>query len=316
MSTKIKGYALGAIAAATYGLNPLFALPLYADGMDADSVLFLRYVLAVPMMGIMILSRRRNFKVSRSYLPALLFVSLMMAASSLALFKSYSFMDAGIASTLLFVYPLMVAGIMAAFFNERLSFFTMACILVALTGIGLLFKASDGSTLSLPGTILVMLSSLSYAIYIVGVNRPGLRQVPTVKMIFYVLLCGAMLFGLKIALTPDATLLLPQHWYMWGNIAALALLPTVISFICTTSAIQYIGPTPTAILGALEPATAVIIGVTVFGETLTARDWVGLLLIVGAVSLVVGGGRITSYLVRFRRLFPKGKRKREDKITH
>ena len=143
-----------------------------------------------------------------------------------------------------------------------------------------------------------------------GVNRPGLRQVATVKLIFYVLLCGAALFGLKIAMTPGETLRLPLHWYMWGNIAALALLPTVVSFLCTTKAIQYIGSTPTAILGALEPATAVIIGMSVFGEELTMRDLTGLLLIILSVSLVVGGGRITSYLVRFRRLFPRINRRR------
>lgn len=313
MNAKVKGYALGAIAAATYGLNPLFALPLYAEGMDADSVLFLRYLAAVPIMAGMILWRGRNFRLSRSHALPLIFVSLMMAVSSLALFMSYNFMDAGIASTLLFVYPLMVAGIMAAFFRERLTLFTTLCILTAILGIGLLFKASDGTTLSIPGTILVMVSSLSYAIYIVAVNRPGLKEVPTVKMIFYVLLGGALLFGLKIALTPEASLQLPHHWYMWGNIIALALLPTTVSFLCTTSAIQYIGPTPTAILGALEPATAVIIGVTVFGETMTVRDITGLLLIIGSVSLVVGGGHITSYLVRFRKLFPSLRRRSRRK---
>lgn len=310
MNQKIKGYALGAIAAATYGLNPLFALPLYKEGMDADSVLFLRYAAAVPLMAVMAKSRGRDLKVSGTYLPSLLIMGVMMAMSSLALFQSYNFMDAGIASTLLFVYPLMVAVIMALFFGERLNLFTSVCILIALSGIGLLFKASDGATLSLPGTMLVMLSSLTYAIYIVGVNRPGLRQVATVKLIFYVLLCGAALFGLKIAMTPGETLRLPLHWYMWGNIAALALLPTVVSFLCTTKAIQYIGSTPTAILGALEPATAVIIGMSVFGEELTMRDLTGLLLIILSVSLVVGGGRITSYLVRFRRLFPRINRRR------
>ncbi len=305
MNHKVKGYALGTVAAAAYGLNPLFALPLYSDGMDADSVLFLRYMAAVPMMGIMTVSRGRSFRLGRSYIVQLLLMALMMAVSSLALFMSYNYMDAGIASTLLFIYPLLVTGIMAMFFGERLGLFTIACIFTALLGIGLLFKASDGTTLSLTGTLLVMVSALSYAIYIVGVNRPGLRQVPTVKLIFYVLLCGAVLFGLKIAVTPGATLHVPQHWYMWGNVVALALLPTVVSFICTTSAIQYIGPTPTAILGALEPATAVITGVTVFGETLTGRDIAGLTLIIVSVSLVVGGGKITSYFIRYRKLFPK-----------
>lgn len=308
MNPKIKGYILGAVAAATYGLNPLFALPLYAEGMDADSVLFFRYLLAMPLMAVMIVGRGRSFRTEGHLWLPIVLMGVMMALSSLLLFESYNYMDASIASTLLFVYPLMVAGIMAAVYHERMTVLTGVCMLAALGGIALLFKGGDGATLSVTGTLLVMLSSLSYAIYIVGVNRPGLRQVPTVKLIFYVLLTGALLFGLKIVLTPGARFTTPTHWYMWGCVVALALLPTVVSFLCTTSAIQYIGPTPTAILGALEPVTAVVIGVTVFSEHLTGRDWVGLVLIIAAVTLVVGGGSITGNLVRFRKLFPNLRR--------
>ena len=259
-------------------------------------------------MAVMILARGRRFRTEAHLGMPIVFMGIMMALSSLLLFESYTYMDASIASTLLFVYPLMVAGIMAAVYRERITALTAVCMLAALGGIALLFKGGDGATLSITGTVLVMLSSLSYAIYIVGVNRPGLRQVPTVKLIFYVLVTGALLFGLKILLTPGATFLAPQHWYMWGCVLALAILPTVVSFICTTAAIQYIGPTPTAILGALEPVTAVIIGVCVFSEHLTPRDWTGMALIIVAVSLVVGGGSITSYLIRFRKLFPSLRR--------
>lgn len=235
----LKGYIVGAIAAATYGLNPLFALPLYADGMGADAVLFYRYLAAVPIMGAMAAFRGRNLALHRRELLPMLFVGILMASSSLLLFESYNFMDAGIASTLLFVYPLMVAVIMAVFFRERLAPVTVLCIVMALGGIAMLFKGSDGATLSIAGTVLVMASSLTYAGYIVAVNRPGLREVPTVKLIFYLLVLGALLFALKIALTPDSSFAGPAHWYMWGCVLALAVLPTVVSFICTTAAIQY-----------------------------------------------------------------------------
>lgn len=309
MNPVLKGYFLGAVAAASYGLNPLFALPLYAQGLGPDSVLLWRYLFAVPMMAAMIVGRGRSFRFERRRAGAILGTGVLMALSSLFLFMSYQFMDASIASTLLFVYPLMVAVIMAVFFRERISTGTAACILAALAGIGLLFKGTDGATLSVTGTVIVMASSLSYAVYIVAVNRPGLRSVPTVNLIFYVLAIGAILFGAKIALTPGATLVVPQGWAGWGCIIGLALFPTVISFFCTTAAIQYIGPTPTAILGALEPATAVVVGVCVFHEHLTARDWTGLILIIAAVSLVVAGGSITPALIRFRHLFPRLRRR-------
>lgn len=40
MNSKAKGYLLGAIAAATYGMNPLFALPLYETGMEIPTPFF------------------------------------------------------------------------------------------------------------------------------------------------------------------------------------------------------------------------------------------------------------------------------------
>ena len=170
-------------------------------------------------------------------------------------------------------------------------------------GIGLLYRAGDGATLSLTGTLLVMTSSLSYAIYIVGVNRPSFRELPTLKVTFYVLLFGLSLFLVRLDFGSAVTL--PGRWYLWGNLVALALFPTAISFLCTTSAIQYIGSTPTAILGALEPVTAVFFGVTIFGEQLTPRILCGMLLIIVAVSLIVAGNRISATLVRFRKLFPR-----------
>ena len=303
MNNKAKGYALGAIAAATYGMNPLFALPLYADGMNPDSVLFFRYLFAIPLVGLMLKARGRSLRVERRALLPLAGMGLLVALSSLALFLSYNYIAAGIASTMLFVYPILVALIMTLVFHERITLQTVVCIALALVGIGLLYRSADGVTLSLAGTVFVMVSALAYALYIVGVNRPGLKHIATLKVTFYVLLFGLVLFVARFACGVAFTL--PHTWYLWGCVVALAVFPTAISFLCTTSAIQYIGSTPTAILGALEPVTAVFFGVTVFGESLTFRESVGLALIIAAVTLVVAGGRLSAYLVRFRKLFPR-----------
>ncbi len=309
MNAKAKGYLLGAVAAATYGMNPLFALPLYADGVDTDSVLFFRYLFALPILGGMLRFRRgRDFGLRGREAFALAVLGLLVALSSLTLFMSYGYMDAGIASTLLFVYPILVALLMALFFRERITPLTALCILLALGGIALLYRSADGATLSLRGTLLVVVSALAYALYIVGVNRPTLRGVATLKVTFYVLLFGLALFLVRLDFGAD--LLFPSRWYLWGCLVALALFPTAVSFLCTTSAIQYIGATPTAILGALEPVTAVFFGVTLFGESLTPRIVCGILLIILAVSLIVAGGRISGTLVRFRRLYPRLRRMR------
>ena len=305
MSKTTTGYILAAIAAASYGTNPLFALPLYSAGMNPDSVLFFRYLMALPLLAAMLIARGRGFGLRTNQVVPLMGMGVVMAVSSLTLFESYNYMAAGIASTLLFVYPIMVAVIMAIGFGERLQAQTIGCIVMALAGIALLYRGSDGATLSLTGTVMVVVSALSYAIYIVGANRPRLSAIPTLKVTFYVLLFGVFVFGTRFVAGQPLTTPTIGQWYLWANVIALAVFPTAISFLCTTAAIQRIGSTPTAILGALEPATAIFFGITVFGETLTLRDSIGLALIITAVTLVVAGSKTAPYLMRLRRMFPR-----------
>jgi len=303
MSDKMKGYALAAIAAATYGMNPLFALPLYGAGMDANSVLFFRYLFAIPILGVMLKCRGRSLRITRGEALRLMVMGVLMVVSSITLFESYNYMGAGIASTILFVYPIMVAVIMAVCFKEHLSLQTVLCILLAFCGIVLLYKGEDGSTLSVVGTVFVLVSALSYALYIALVNKTSLREMATLKITFYVLVFGFLVLFVRSRFSGGV--LTPDRWYLWGNLLALAVFPTAISFLCTTAAIHYIGSTPTAILGALEPVTAIFFGVTVFGERLTLRDGIGVIIIIVAVTLVVMEGVLHRYMTHWRKLFPR-----------
>ena len=287
MNSKLKGYLWGAIGGATYGMNPLFTLPLYQEGMSPDSVLFFRYLFAIPILALMMKFTHVDFKITIREIPPLAFMGIMFALCSLTLFQSYNYMDAGIASTILFLYPILVALIMTFIFKEKLSPVTIFCLLMATAGIGLLYKGEDGATLSLVGTILVIISALTYAIYIVGINRTRLKKMNTIKVTFYVLLFGWSLFAIRSMIDGGIQSPPADKWFLWGNLLALGLLPTAISLLTTTIAIQHIGSTSTAILGALEPATAIFFGITVFNETLTFRETCGLVLIIVAVCIVV-----------------------------
>lgn len=305
---RLKGYLLGIIAAASYGTNPLFALPLYQGGMSPDGVLFLRYMMALPVLALMIVLRGQSFRITWRQCLILVIMGMLVAVSSLTLFCSYNYMDVGIASTILFVYPIMVAVIMAAVFHEHISSITVLCIGIATVGISLLMKAPDGSMVSLTGVVLAVLSALTYAVYIVAVNKTSLVRVATLTITFYVLLFGVSLFAVRLQMAGEPLIPHLPDWRLWLCLGGLAIFPTAISFACTNGAIQTIGSTPTAILGAFEPVTAVIIGIAVFGETLTLRSLSGLVLIVMAVILVIVGPGIHKPLVRVRRLFPRRRR--------
>ncbi len=131
-----------------------------------------------------------------------------------------------------------------------------------------------------------MIASLTYALYIVVINQSSIK-LSSIKLTFYVLLfCMVAIvfhsfFDGSNYLQPLTT---PR---MWLFAIMLALVPTVISLVTMTMAVHAIGSTPTAIMGALEPLTAVIIGVTVFGEIFTLRLGIGIFMILVAVILIV-----------------------------
>lgn len=287
MQSKLKGYLCGIGAAVCYGTNPMGALYLYEDGINANSVLFYRFALAVVMLGMLMAARRKSLKVSRRELSLLCALGVVFSTSSITLYFSFCFMDAGIASTLLFVYPVMVAVIMALLFKERLPAVSVFAIMLALSGIAMLYHGDGGATLSTRGVMLVMFSSLSYAVYIVVVNKSPLRM-SSMKLTFYVLFFG-MLTVLTNSFITGLHIQMLTTPRMWSCAFMLALLPTVFSLVLMTISVHETGSTPTAVMGALEPLTAVVIGVAVFGEQLTPRLAAGIVLILTAVIMIIAG---------------------------
>ena len=274
-----------------YGANPLGALPLYADGINTCSVLFYRYAIAVVVLAAVMAVRRKPLAVSRRDLAIMALLGVLFAASSLSLFMSFLFMGAGVASTLLFVYPVMVAVIMAVFFKERVTRSTVLAIALALTGVALLYKGDGGEPLSGAGVSLVMVSSLTYALYIIIVNKSPLRM-SSVKMTMYVL-TFAVVVAVAMSFTDPANHLQLLHTpRQWGLALLLAVVPTVLSLLLMVIAVHDVGSTPTAIMGALEPVTAVVISVALFGELVTARLVIGIVFILAAVLLTVVGKNI------------------------
>lgn len=271
----------------SYGLNPLFALPLYATGLRVDSVLFYRYAFAVAMMAVMMKLNGKSFALKRNEVLPLVVMGLLFSFSSLFLFQSFNYMDAGIASTILFVYPVMVAIIMAVFFRERLSVAKMSAIAMAVVGIAMLYKGEDGVSLSLTGVMYVLASSLVYALYIVGVNHSVLKTMSGLKLTFYAILFGMSVYVVRLHGCADLQPLVRAS--QWLNALGLALFPTLLSLVAITKSIHHIGATVAAILGALEPVTALFVGILVFGERLTGGNVVGILLILTAVTLIVVG---------------------------
>lgn len=307
---KLKGYLLAALAAATYGTNPAFAVPLYDMGMTPTSVLLLRYWLGLPILLAMMLQRGHTLTLSRGEIMPVVVLGVLMALSSLGLFESYAYMNAGVASTLLFMYPVLVAVMMSFFFHEKFRVTTGFCLVVMAAGLLMMVKTDGDASVSMTGFLFVLLSSLTYALYLVMTNiSTRIRTIPTLKLLFYQLMAGSVVF--LIMLMAGQPFTLPSQAVGWVYLMALAILPTVISLWCTTVAIHIIGSTPTAIFGALEPVTAVLLSVLLLGQNMSANEMMGGMLIIVATTMVIAADSIDGVLLRMRKMFP-----RRRKMSH
>ena len=311
---KFKGYLLAAVAAATYGTNPALAVPLYEQGMNPTSVLLLRYLLGLPVLLVMMSWRKQSLKLKRRDITPVSVLGILMALSSLGLFESYKYMNAGVASTLLFMYPVMVAVIMSFFFHERFRATTGICLVVMGAGLVTMMRADGKISIDITGFLFVFLSSLTYALYLVLTNvSDRIKQIPTLRLLFYQLLIGSSVFIIMLATGEE---LIMPHGLAWLNIFGLAILPTVVSLSCTTAAIHMIGSTPTAIFGALEPVTAVALSVMLLDQNMAGNEIIGGILIIIATTMVIAADPVDKTLLRMRKMFPHMLHKKHKKEVY
>lgn len=287
MNSNTKGILNGIIASTSYGMNPLFGLPLYAIGIGVNSVLFYRYFLAVIIYFIWLkFLKKASLKISRQEIIPLFFLGIFFSLSSLTLFEAFHYIEAGIACTILFIYPVMVAIIMSIFFKEKVTKTVIFAILLTSIGIILLYKGKPDTALSIKGILIVLTSALLYALYIVGVkNIKPVKAMNSARLSFYVMLFGLIVYIVNLKFC--TTLQMLPNLKAWLFAIGLSLFPTIISLETITIAIQLIGSTNTAILGALEPLTAIFFGILFFHEQLTLRISIGIILILFGVFLII-----------------------------
>ena len=281
-----KGIAYAALSSSTFGLAPLFTVTLLRDGFSPFEVLTYRWGVASAALLLFGLATGRRLRIARRDFGVVFLLSLFRAGCSLSLVFAYANIATGVASTIHFLYPLAVALAMTLFFRERCSRRLFTAIAVSLAGAALLSSGdirSNGGDATF-GIAAAFFSVISYAGYIIGVRKSRAAQVESTTLTLLVMAIGAALFAATGSLTSGL------HWVddsrTWGNILGLAIPATAVSNIALVKAIKAIGPTLTSILGAMEPLTAVLIGVLHFGEPFTAAGIAGVELVRAASTHV------------------------------
>ena len=281
------GYPAGIITGITYGLNPLFGMPLMKNGMPVESILFFRYAIAVLILGVVLLSDRQNFKVSWKQFGILLVLGVLYTASSTFLFKSYNYIPSGLATTLVFLFPVLVAVIMV-FLRVVPSWQVWVAIVATFIGVIIMTQSDSTREIDTVGVLLSLGSALSYAFFVVIINRnKAISNISNSLLTFYVLLVGAIFFLSRVTATGGNLTVGIETKVDCLNLVGLAVLPTIVSTATLAVATRNIGATKASVLGVFEPITAILVGTLVFGEALTNNIIVGILIAMFAVTFMI-----------------------------
>ena len=277
-----------ALSSSTFGLAPFFTISLIMAGYSTFEALSYRWGVASLFLFLVGVFSGVKFRMSWRDFRTVFCLSLFRATTSFSLVVAYQNIASGVASVIHFMYPLAVALTMMFVFKEPKSKTIISAIVISIIGAVFLSTGnieSSGGGDTVLGIVMSTISVFSYAGYIVGVRRTRAVNIPSVPLTCSVMGIGAVLFiiggfftgGIRIETNP----------HIWLYIAGLGLVATAISNISLVQGIKLAGPTLASIMGAMEPLTAVVIGIFVFGETFSWHTAVGIVLILFAVLLVI-----------------------------
>ena len=296
----IQGVISALIGSITFGLIPLFALPVLNNGMTFYNLLFYRLIFASFGLGMIMLVRKKTFRLELDFFLPMLFLAFCNTACSFFVIWGYDYISSGLVTSLRFLYPVLVSVVMICFFGEKKSFSTGLSIFLAVLGVSLLSYSSDGVTVNFGGVVIVLISSVWYAIYLVGTNKSRAAKMDTWTFTFYSMFFGAV-FCLAYAVSQNNVQHIPLDWGIISHLVGLVVVATLLPNLALVDAIRRIGSTMTAVLGAFEPVTAVVIGVLVFHEQFTERIGFSIACILASVFVLI----VAKNIEKIKEFYPR-----------
>ena len=276
----INGLFYAALSSMSFGFSPLFSLWLIAAGLSNFDVLSYRWLTAAVVLVIYAACKKKTLRL-KSYdeIWKVVVLSALRSLTSVTLLIGYANIASGIASTINFMYPVIV---------DR-SYVNLIAIALSIAGVYLMAHG-DGLTVSGGNTTLglscSLISAVSFAAYYIFMKRSKADKIEPVKFTTWIMLLSAVYF-IVAGLITDGKITLVTDGRSWLANLGLGLWSTMVSNFTGVKAIRRIGPTLTSILGALQPLTAVVLGVIFLDEHLGIRTITGILLIMAAVIMIV-----------------------------
>lgn len=280
------GILNGITAGVSFGLIPLFSIPVIAEGMGNTGILVYRFLFGCLAMLALLIYRRVDLRLSKGDALQISLLSLFYIGTALTTLESYKYLSSGVATALVYTDPIWCALIGILFLHEAFSARVTSAVILATLGVMMqtgLF--TEEARFSATGVFWGLMSGLSYALYLICIPRMRVKSIPSLKLTFYVFAFAMLMLAAKNILL-DGGIDVPGSGSCWLNLILLGLIPTALSNICVTMSLKQIDSTIVAILGAFEPVTAMVIGILVLGDPFSILSICGTLFILMAVGVL------------------------------
>lgn len=276
-----KGYIYTALSAIIFGLMPLLTKIIIARGATSLTIPFFRvFYVTIVLFFVLKIKKIDLHLEKRELLSALLTSVFGSGLTIIILNESYNYVDTGIATSLHFLYPLFVAILCCFFYGEKIKKKQIISLSFALVGIICFMSKGNGS---LFGYFLAISSGLTYAFYLVKMDKTGLVKMNALKLSFYLALFTTIeiftinLFMQEVVFKMDAI--------AYGLLLVLALSSSFLATVLLQKGVLLLGSTKASFICLLEPVTSMIVGILFLGEALTLNKGLGGLAII--ISLII-----------------------------
>ena len=286
----LNGLFYAAISSASFGFSPLFSIGLLTAGLSNTDILSYRWAIAGLVLMIYAAVKKKTLRLnSFEEFWKIGLLSALRALTSITLLIGYGNIASGVATTINVMYRGMVLLCMMLFHGEEKSFINLGAIGLSIAGVYLLASGDglriDGGNTTL-GLVCSIISAVSFAAYYILIKRLRADKIEVVKFTTWIMMLSALYF-ITAGLISHGKITIVTNGKLWLYILGLGLWATMVSNFTGVKAVRRIGPTLTSILGALQPLTAVALGVLFLDEHLGFKTITGMILIMISVMLVV-----------------------------
>jgi drug/metabolite transporter (DMT)-like permease len=279
---RLTGIILVVISAAAFGTLGILGRYAYAEGMDALTMMALRFSLAALVLVALLAARREPLPRGRTLMLLIAMGAVGYVGQAFCYLTALQYASPGLVALLLYLYQVFVAILAAIWLREPITRRKAVVLGLALAGLALTVGPAGGKW---PGVVLAVSAALIYSVYILAGSRV-MRSVSAIQSSAVIFLsAGAMSTLLMLANGPQP----PTTASGWAVIGALVLVATVVPVAAFLAGLARIGPTNAAMLSVLEPAVTVALAALLLGETLGPVTLLGGALILASVLLLAHG---------------------------